>query len=113
MKIYDLFISHAWKYNDEYYRLERLLNEYNYFAYNNLNFKTYDFETVKPAILSQAGQKYVQLRFDSYRELLAAERDLLTDGKIFKIFPEAKSYQRYISESKLQLYIFLNDYYLN
>ena len=87
--------------------------KYNYFAYNNLNFKTYDFETVKPAILSQAGQKYVQLRFDSYRELLAAERDLLTDGKIFKIFPEAKSYQRYISESILQLYIFLNDYYLN
>ena len=79
--------------------------KYNYFTYNNLNFNTYDFETVKPAILSQAGQKYIQLRFDSYRELLAAERDLLTDGKIFKIFPEAKSYQYYISESKLQLYI--------
>ncbi|MBO5322425.1 MAG: hypothetical protein J6B22_07500 [Clostridia bacterium] len=87
--------------------------KYNYFNYNNLNFNTYDFETVKPAILSQAGQKYIQLRFDSYRELLAAERDLLTEKKIFKIFPEAKSYQYYISESKLQLYIFLNDYYLN
>lgn len=86
--------------------------KYNYFTYNNLNFNTYDFEIVKPAILSQAGQKYIQLRFDSYRELLAAERDLLTDGKIFKIFPEAKSYQYYISESKLQLYIFLNDHYL-
>ena len=87
--------------------------KYNYFVYNNLNFKTYDFETVKPAILSQAGQKYIHLRFDSYRELLAAERDLLTDGKIFKLFPDAKSYQYYISESKLQLYIFLNDHYLN
>jgi len=87
--------------------------KYNYFIYNNLNFHTYDFEAVKPAILSQAGQKYIQLRFDSYGELLAAERDLLTDGKIFEIFPDAKSYQYYISESKLQLYIFLNDYYLN
>ena len=87
--------------------------KYNYFVYNNLNFETYDFETVKPAILSQAGEKYIQLRFDSYSELLAAERDLLTDKNIFKIFPEAKSYEYYISESKLQLYIFMNDYYLN
>ena len=39
MKIYDLFISHAWKYNDEYYRLERLLNEYNYFAYRIIVFQ--------------------------------------------------------------------------
>ena len=33
MKIYDLFISHAWKYNNEYYRLEELLKEYNYFNF--------------------------------------------------------------------------------
>ena len=29
MRTYDLFISHAWKYNNEYYRLEELLREYN------------------------------------------------------------------------------------
>ena len=27
--------------------------------------------------------------------------------------PETKSYEYYIGESKLQLYIFMNDYYLN
>lgn len=86
--------------------------KYNYFIYNNLNFSKYDFETVKPAILAQADQKYIQIRFDSYTELLGAERDLFTDGKIFKIFPEAKSYEYFISKSNLQLYIFLNDYYL-
>ena len=27
LKTYDLFISHAWEYNSEYYRLINLLNE--------------------------------------------------------------------------------------
>lgn len=27
LKTYDLFISHAWKYNSEYYKLERILND--------------------------------------------------------------------------------------
>lgn len=35
MKTYDLFISHAWKYNNEYYRLEELLREYSYFNFRN------------------------------------------------------------------------------
>lgn len=87
--------------------------KYNYFIYNNRNFQVYDFETVKSAILLQAGQKYIELRFDSYYELLRAERDLLTEAKIFEIFPAAKSYEYYISSSNLQLYIFMNDYYLN
>ena len=53
MKIYDLFISHAWKYNDEYYRLERLLNEYNYFAYRNYSVPEHDpldFNSVKELV---------------------------------------------------------------
>ena len=35
MKTYDLFISHAWKYNNEYNRLEELLKEYRYFNFRN------------------------------------------------------------------------------
>lgn len=87
--------------------------KYNYFIYNNINFSKYSFETIKPAIRAQAGEDYIQLRFDKYSELLAAERSLLTEKKIFEIFPEAKSYRYYISKSKLQLYIFVNDFYLN
>ena len=53
MKIYDLFISHAWKYNDEYYRLEKLLNEYNYFTYRNYSVPEHDpldFNSVKELV---------------------------------------------------------------
>ena len=42
MKIYDLFISHAWKYNNEYYRLEELLKEYNYFNLRNYSVPEHD-----------------------------------------------------------------------
>ena len=27
LKTYDLFLSHAWRYNDDYYRLEKMLKE--------------------------------------------------------------------------------------
>lgn len=42
MKIYDLFISHAWKYNNEYYRLEELLKEYSYFNFRNYSVPEHD-----------------------------------------------------------------------
>lgn len=42
LKTYDLFISHAWKYNDEYYRLENLLKEYNYFKFRNYSVPEHD-----------------------------------------------------------------------
>jgi hypothetical protein len=35
LKTYDLFISHAWKYGDEYTRLERLLKNSKNFYYRN------------------------------------------------------------------------------
>ena len=35
LKTYDLFISHAWKYGDEYTRLENLLKNANNFYYRN------------------------------------------------------------------------------
>lgn len=53
MKTYDLFISHAWKYNNEYYRLEELLREYNYFNFRNYSVPEHDplyFDSVKELV---------------------------------------------------------------
>ncbi len=54
MRTYDLFISHAWRYNDEYYRLEELLREYSYFNFRNYSVPEHDpidFESVKELVM--------------------------------------------------------------
>lgn len=35
LKTYDLFLSHAWKYSDDYYRLENLLRKAPYFYFRD------------------------------------------------------------------------------
>ena len=53
MQRYDLFISHAWKYNSEYYRLEKLLEEYSYFNFRNYSVPEHDpldFSSVKELV---------------------------------------------------------------
>jgi hypothetical protein len=42
LKTYDLFLSHAWRYNDDYYRLEKLLREASYFKWRNYSVPTHD-----------------------------------------------------------------------
>jgi hypothetical protein len=42
LKTYDLFISHAWRYNDEYYRLVGMLNAANNFKYRNYSVPEHD-----------------------------------------------------------------------
>jgi MTH538 TIR-like domain (DUF1863) len=42
LKNYKIFISHAWKYNDEYYRIERWLNEAPNFSWTNLSVPKHD-----------------------------------------------------------------------
>lgn len=42
LKTYDLFISHAWTYNDEYYRLIGLLNTASNFTYRNYSVPEHD-----------------------------------------------------------------------
>ena len=42
LKTYDLFISHAWKYNDEYYKLEEFLNGASNFYYRNYSVPKHD-----------------------------------------------------------------------
>jgi len=42
LKTYDLFISHAWDYNDAYYRLEELLKAAPNFKYRNYSVPKHD-----------------------------------------------------------------------
>lgn len=42
LKTYDLFISHAWKYHDNYYRIIDLLDRANYFSYRNYSVPKHD-----------------------------------------------------------------------
>lgn len=79
---------------------------YNYFVYTGSNIPVYDIETVRQAILSQADNKYIALRFDSYSELLKAESELMENGGIYEILPEAEEVLYVTSNSKLHLYIF-------
>ncbi|MGL4913912.1 MAG: TIR domain-containing protein [Romboutsia sp.] len=49
MKIYNLFISHAWKYNSDYYSLENKLNEYKR-NHQDFNFKNYSVPKHNPIL---------------------------------------------------------------
>lgn len=42
LKTYDLFISHAWKYNDDYYRLVEMLNSAKNFKWRNYSVPEHD-----------------------------------------------------------------------
>lgn len=42
LKTYDLFISHAWKYNDDYYRLVNMLNNAPNFKWRNYSVPEHD-----------------------------------------------------------------------
>lgn len=42
LRKYNVFISHAWSYNEEYYRIERFLNEAPNFLWNNLSVPKHD-----------------------------------------------------------------------
>lgn len=47
LKTYDMFISHAWTYNDEYYRLVNMLNEADYFKWRNYSVPEHDPKDTK------------------------------------------------------------------
>jgi hypothetical protein len=42
LRQYHLFISHAWKYSEDYYRLERLLKEAPDFSFSNCSVPRHD-----------------------------------------------------------------------
>ena len=42
LKTYDVFISHAWTYHDDYYRVERFLNDAPFFRWRNYSVPEHD-----------------------------------------------------------------------
>ena len=42
LRKYKVFISHAWDYNDDYYRLESMLKKATYFEWENLSVPEHD-----------------------------------------------------------------------
>jgi hypothetical protein len=42
LKTYDLFLSHAWRYNDDYYRVEEMLREAPLFNWRNYSVPEHD-----------------------------------------------------------------------
>ena len=56
LRNYDIFISHAWKYNKQYYKLEDLLRGYNYF-----NFRNYSVPEHDPLVFNTTGELYEKL----------------------------------------------------
>lgn len=56
LRQYDIFISHAWKYNDQYYKLTELLDEYPYF-----NFRNYSVPEHDPIVFNTTSDLYRQL----------------------------------------------------
>lgn len=81
--------------------------KYNYFIYNNMSFEQYDYETVKASILKQSINRYVILRFENLRDLMAAENELLKEGKIFQILPHLEKVKHNVSNTNKHLIIYL------
>jgi MTH538 TIR-like domain (DUF1863) len=54
LRNYDIFVSHAWRYNDEYYRLINLLNAALFFQYRNYSVPTHDPVIESGSIVGQA-----------------------------------------------------------
>ena len=48
-KMYRIFISHAWEYNDEYYRLINMLDKALYFTYINYSVPEHDPIRIRPS----------------------------------------------------------------
>ena len=81
--------------------------KYNYYVYNGYDIPKYSFDAVSAAITKQvnAGNSRIYLRFGDYGELLRAETELFTNGRIYELTDKSsKTY--YISDlPHLYLYI--------
>lgn len=89
MKIYNLFISHAWEYNEDYYRLENLLNSVEDFEWRNYSVPEHnaidsnDDQELEQALRNQIRPASVVLitsgMYVSYREWIQKEIDIAID----------------------------------
>jgi len=84
--MYNIFISHAWDYNDEYYRLEELLNDADGFEWKNYSVPEHDEidstsdEELEEALRNQIRPTNVVLitsgMYVAYREWIQKEIDI-------------------------------------
>ncbi|MBO5096485.1 MAG: TIR domain-containing protein [Bacilli bacterium] len=82
LRNYDVFISHAWKYNDQYYKLTELLKEHPYF-----NFRNYSVPEHDPIEFDTTSDLYKQLE----EQIRQSSVVLLIAGKYVK-------YRKWIQE---------------
>lgn len=82
LRNYDVFISHAWKYNNQYYDLIELLKEYPYF-----NFRNYSVPEHDPLVFNTTNDLYRQLE----EQIRQSSVVLLIAGKYVK-------YRKWIQE---------------
>lgn len=82
LRTYDLFISHAWDYNNQYYNLTSLLKDYSLF-----NFRNYSVPERDPINFSTTSQLYNQLE----EQIRQSSVVLLIAGKYIK-------YRKWIKE---------------
>ncbi len=90
LREYDIFISHAWKYNDQYYKLTDLLKNYSYFKFRNYSVPEHD-----PIEFDTTSELYKQLD----EQIRQSTVVLLIAGKYIKyrkwIKAEIKIAQKY------------------
>lgn len=82
LRQYDVFISHAWKYNNQYYNLVELLKGHPYF-----NFRNYSVPEHDPLVFSTTSDLYKQLE----EQIRQSSVVLLIAGKYVK-------YRKWIQE---------------
>jgi hypothetical protein len=61
LKTYDLFLSHAWKHNTDYYKLEKMLNQAPLFSWRNYSVPVHN-PLIDPG--SKAGKKVLTEELD-------------------------------------------------
>jgi len=89
LKIYRVFISHAWTYDDDYYRLEEMLNEAPNFIWHNYSVPKHDeLDTVTNAELEEALRRQISPTniviilsgmYVAYREWIQKEINIAID----------------------------------
>ena len=89
MKIYNLFICHAWEYNDDYYRLENMLDNVEDFEWRNYSVPEHyaidsnDDKKLEEALKNQIRPTSAVLitcgMYVSYRKWIQKEIDIAID----------------------------------
>lgn len=81
-------------------------DEYNYYVFQNMYCNVYSEDSLRAAMLRQASDDYITVKFSSQSDRQRAEDYLFKNQKIFEIFPDFEQVNYAYSNSGLHLYIF-------